>query len=103
MAESVAPAQTLHKNPDQLLKTAPFIVCADDGPGISPANRTHIFDPFFTTHRAAGGTGMGLSIARAMVETHRGSLDLVDSVRGAAFLIDLPVGGTSPDKILDCS
>jgi signal transduction histidine kinase len=46
---------------------------------------------------------MGLSIARAMVETHRGNVDLVDSVRGAAFLIDLPVGGTSPDKTLDCS
>ncbi|SCM76339.1 Integral membrane sensor signal transduction histidine kinase (fragment) [uncultured Pleomorphomonas sp.] len=66
------------------------IVVADDGPGISPANRARIFDPFFTTRRADGGTGMGLSIARAMVTAHRGSLDLVDSGKGAAFRIDLP-------------
>ena len=71
------------------------LVCADDGPGISPANRTRIFDAFFTTHRADGGTGMGLAIARAMVVTHRGSLDLVDSARGAAFRIDLPVADAS--------
>jgi len=69
------------------------IVVADDGAGVSPANRARIFDPFFTTRRADGGTGMGLSIARAMVATHRGSLDLIDSVKGAAFRIDLPVAG----------
>ena len=72
-----------------------IIVSADDGPGISPANRTRIFDPFFTTRRADGGTGMGLSIARTMVANHRGSLDLVDSVKGAAFRIDLPIADVS--------
>jgi len=71
------------------------IVVADDGPGISPANRPHIFDPFFTTHRADGGTGMGLAIARAMVATHRGSLDLVDSASGGSFRIDLPIADAS--------
>lgn len=64
---------------------------ADDGPGVSPANRAQIFNPFFTTHRAEGGTGMGLSIARAMVATHRGMLDLLDSAEGAAFRIALPL------------
>jgi signal transduction histidine kinase len=72
------------------------LVCADDGPGISPANRARIFDAFFTTHRGDGGTGMGLAIARAMVVTHRGGLDLVDSARGAAFRIELPVADASP-------
>lgn len=67
------------------------ITVADDGPGISPANRAHIFDPFFTTHRANGGTGMGLAIARAMVAAHRGSLDLMESDEGATFRIDLPL------------
>lgn len=66
---------------------------ADDGPGISPANRAQIFNPFFTTHRAEGGTGMGLSIARAMVATHRGTLDLLDSAEGATFRIALPLVG----------
>ena len=67
----------------------------DDGPGISPANRTRIFDPFFTTRRADGGTGMGLSIARAMVATHKGSLDLADSETGASFRLDLPAADTT--------
>lgn len=67
------------------------ILVADDGAGISPANRERIFDPFFTTRRAGGGTGMGLSICRAMVATHRGRLDLVASDKGAAFRLDLPV------------
>ena len=67
-----------------------IVSVTDDGPGISPANRGRVFDPFFTTHRADGGTGMGLSIARAMVATHKGSLELADSERGAAFRLDLP-------------
>lgn len=67
------------------------MVVADDGPGISPANRAKIFDPFFTTRRADGGTGMGLAIARTMVATHRGSLYLMDSDGGASFRIVLPM------------
>lgn len=66
------------------------ITVSDDGPGISPANRARIFDAFFTTRRADGGTGMGLSIARAMVAAHRGSLDLLEGDTGARFRIDLP-------------
>lgn len=62
----------------------------DDGPGISPANRARIFDAFFTTRRATGGTGMGLPIVRAMVETHRGTIELAESERGTAFEIALP-------------
>lgn len=67
----------------------------DDGPGISPANRMRVFDPFFTTRRADGGTGMGLSIARAMVAAHKGSLDLADGERGATFRLDLPAADES--------
>lgn len=64
---------------------------ADDGSGVSPANRARIFDPFFTTRRAEGGTGMGLPIVRALVEAHRGTIDLVDGDRGATFEIVLPL------------
>jgi signal transduction histidine kinase len=67
------------------------IAVSDDGPGISQANRARIFDPFFTTRRVHGGTGMGLSIARAMLMTHRGSLDLIDGDKGATFRIVLPI------------
>jgi len=62
----------------------------DDGHGISPNNRAKIFDSFFTTRRDSGGTGMGLAIVRAMLEAHGGAISLVDSERGAHFVIVLP-------------
>lgn len=60
---------------------------ADDGPGISAGNRDRIFDPFFTTRRETGGTGMGLSIVRSLVQARGGRISLLDSDQGAAFLI----------------
>lgn len=65
-------------------------IVRDDGPGISANNRDRIFEPFFTTRRAEGGTGMGLSIVRAMVEAHGGEIGLVEEA-GAVFRIVLPV------------
>lgn len=59
----------------------------DDGPGISPGNRDRVFDPFFTTRREEGGTGMGLSIVRSLVQARGGRIELVPSDKGAAFLI----------------
>lgn len=64
---------------------------ADDGPGISGANAPRVFTPFFTTARESGGSGLGLSIARALVEAHGGTLDLEPSDRGATFLMRLPI------------
>ncbi len=49
---------------------------ADDGAGISQGNRDRVFDPFFTTRRNSGGTGMGLSIVRRMLETQGASISL---------------------------
>ncbi len=66
------------------------IVLRDDGPGVSPNNRGRIFEPFFTTRRAEGGTGMGLAIVRAMLETHGGSIALLEE-KGAAFRITIPL------------
>ncbi len=59
----------------------------DDGRGISTGNRGRIFDPFFTTRREAGGTGMGLAIARNLLAAHGAVINLVPSDRGAAFVI----------------
>ncbi|MDX1390588.1 MAG: ATP-binding protein, partial [Acidobacteriota bacterium] len=66
------------------------IKIADDGPGVSKANRANVFTPFFTTARERGGSGLGLSIARAQVEAHGGSIELVPSSGGAVFVIRLP-------------
>ena len=67
------------------------ITLADNGPGIPAADRTRVFDPFFTSKRGSGGTGLGLPIARALVENSRGSLELVDSASGAQFVLTLPL------------
>ena len=62
---------------------------SDTGVGIAAAQRSRIFDPFFTTRDE--GTGLGLAIVHAIVEAHRGRVD-VESVegRGTTFTIVLP-------------
>jgi signal transduction histidine kinase len=57
----------------------------DNGSGIAEADRARIFEPFFTSKREAGGTGMGLSIARSLAEAHGAALELVESEQGARF------------------
>jgi signal transduction histidine kinase len=61
----------------------------DSGAGIAPEHQSRIFDPFFTTKD--DGTGLGLAIVHALVEAHRGRID-VESVpgEGTAFTITLP-------------
>jgi signal transduction histidine kinase len=56
------------------------VTVADDGGGISQANRARVFEPFFTTARERGGTGLGLAIVRSIVEAARGSLELRSQV-----------------------
>jgi two-component system, OmpR family, sensor histidine kinase ChvG len=66
------------------------ITITDNGPGIAPSDRERLFEPFFTTRRAQGGTGLGLAIARALVEAHKGRLELLDAEQGARFLLVIP-------------
>lgn len=55
----------------------------DEGPGLPPEVREHLFEPFFTTkHR---GTGLGLATARRIVESHGGTLSLVDAPGGGTI------------------
>ena len=57
----------------------------DDGAGVSIASRAHLFEPFFTT--SAGGTGLGLYIAREVCAANGATLDYVESEGGAHFRI----------------
>jgi len=54
----------------------------DDGPGVPQALRSQLFEPFFTT--AAGGTGLGLYIAREVCEANSAQLDYVETEHGGA-------------------
>ena len=69
-----------------------FLTVRDNGVGISPNNRDKIFNNFFTTRRTQGGTGMGLSIVRAMLAAHGGTIELRESAVGAAFVLRIPGG-----------
>ncbi|MGN7159421.1 HAMP domain-containing sensor histidine kinase [Sphingomonas sp. SAFR-052] len=69
---------------------------ADDGRGIAPADRDRIFEAFFTTKREAGGTGLGLPIARSLVEAYGGTLTLGEAAQGACFLLALPIDPAAP-------
>ena len=63
------------------------LTIADNGPGIAQADRARLFEPFFTTKRSEGGTGLGLAIARALVEAHKGRLELADGERAEFRLV----------------
>ncbi|WP_176993206.1 HAMP domain-containing sensor histidine kinase [Nonomuraea jiangxiensis] len=79
--------------------TAVLEVC-DDGDGVAHEQREVIFQRFTRLEasraRDAGGTGLGLPIARQIAEAHGGTLTIEDSPFGARFVLRLPVQ-TSPD------
>ncbi|PCJ21918.1 MAG: PAS domain-containing sensor histidine kinase [Gammaproteobacteria bacterium] len=63
---------------------------SDNGPGISDHDKSKIMEPFFTTKST--GTGLGLSVVRAIVRAHGGVFSLNPQVRtGAGFIIQLPL------------
>jgi two-component system nitrogen regulation sensor histidine kinase NtrY len=68
-----------------------LIEVEDDGPGI--AHTENLFVPFFTTKE--GGSGIGLVLARQIIEAHGGSLQMAnrEGARGALALVRVPSGG----------
>lgn len=73
----------------------------DDGPGVPEELHARIFDPFFTTKEAGKGTGLGLTVAQAILAEHGGHISVRSQPgRGASFLVELPVreGGTPPPQ-----
>jgi signal transduction histidine kinase len=74
----------------------------DNGCGIPADKLPRIFDPFFTTKSGPdatgkGGTGLGLSTCRGIIEAHRGRIRVESTVgRGTAFTLKLPIAQPSP-------
>lgn len=75
------------------------ISATDTGCGMDSATLQRVFEPFFTTKKEGEGTGLGLSVVRAIVEGHGGALDVASEPgKGSRFCIYLPVvsGVTMP-------
>ena len=76
-------------------KRAVEIRVADRGPGIPAEEQAHIFEPFFRGRRAVQdqihGTGLGLNLARKIIEAHGGSIQVKSAaMKGAEFVVRLP-------------
>ena len=65
----------------------------DDGPGISDELRTRIFEPFFTTKPRGEGTGLGLGIAKQIIDRHQGTIEVESCPGRTAFTVLLPLLG----------
>ncbi|MER5997512.1 HAMP domain-containing sensor histidine kinase [Nonomuraea angiospora] len=80
---------TLRRNEQALLEVL------DDGAGIAPDQRDVVFRRFTrldaSRSRDAGGTGLGLPIAREIAQAHNGTLTIEDSDIGARFVLRLPI------------
>ena len=67
---------------------------SDDGPGIPAEVQPKVFDPFFTTKDVGRGTGLGLTVAYAIVQEHGGRIRLESHAgTGTSFFVEIPVMG----------
>ena len=82
------------------------ITVEDRGPGIDEEIRERVFEKFFRAardgdigKRAPAGSGMGLAIARGIIEAHHGRIrvEAAEGGTGAKFVIELPIGVPSPN------
>ena len=83
------PGGTVSVTVEQSMGMAAVLV-SDTGPGIPPETLNNIFRPFFTTK--GHGTGLGLSLARRIVEDHGGKIDVASMPgHGCTFTVLLPI------------
>jgi signal transduction histidine kinase len=74
--------------------TMAVVEVSDNGRGIPPEDLPHIFRPFYTTK--GEGTGLGLSLARRIVEDHHGRIDVTSALgKGTTFSVVLPLQWTA--------
>jgi signal transduction histidine kinase len=76
------------------------LLVSDTGPGIARDELPHLFERFFRTDEsmraATPGTGLGLTIARSLVEAHGGTIAVESELgAGTTFVVSLPVAGAA--------
>ena len=74
----------------------------DDGPGMSDSVSSHVFEPFFTTKAVGEGSGLGLSVAHGIMESHKGLINVASQLgKGTQFtlLIPLPTVTRVPSRL----
>jgi PAS domain S-box-containing protein len=75
------------------------ITISDNGPGILEQHLKKVFNPFFTTKEPGEGTGLGLSVSRAIVLEHQGEIEVASNQgSGARFTIRLPVDSANNES-----
>jgi signal transduction histidine kinase len=75
------------------------IAVEDEGPGIPAELRERVLDPFFSTKPEGEGTGLGLSVTRAIVEAHGGELTLEFPGRGTVATVWLRPAGEDSGRL----
>jgi signal transduction histidine kinase len=74
------------------------VAVEDDGPGIPVDVQARLFEPFFTTKAVGAGTGLGLDIARRIVEAHRGTIGVTSEPGWTRFTVRLPARLNSDER-----
>ncbi|MFG2129895.1 sensor histidine kinase [Streptomyces sp. NPDC048751] len=74
---------------------AALVRVTDAGPGIPPADRERVFDRFYRVDKARsrdrGGSGLGLSVARSLIQAHGGTLELSGGPGATVFTVRVPL------------